>query len=286
MEKDSLAKDSSGIHKGRLTGVVVAASVLYPTTLAGLYIMWYSGYPQTSFHFFNDNKEWMQMDKVGHMTTAYYLARVSHGLFRWTGLPKNKSIWISGGMAFGYESIIEILDGFSAGWGASSGDLIANFSGTAFFMSQQFAWDEQRFMLKYSFHPSKYAKYRPDLLGHSLIEQMNKDYNGISFWLSGNIHSFLPEDSKFPRWLNIAVGYGAGGMTGAFTNTSTYKGNPIPSFERYRKFMLSVDIDLTKIRTKSNLLKILFNAFGFIKIPAPAIEYNTLGEFKFHPFYF
>src|SRR6188472_3997050 len=33
---------------------------------------WYSGFPRSSFHFFNDNNEWNQMDKAGHMWTNYH----------------------------------------------------------------------------------------------------------------------------------------------------------------------------------------------------------------------
>ena len=115
---------------------------------------------------------------------------------------------------------------------------------------------------------------------------MIKDYNGHSYWISGNISSFLPEGSKFPKWLNIAVGYGAEGMTGAFNNSLDQNGQPIPQFSRYRKFFLSVDIDLTRIPTKSKVLKGIFTVLSFIKIPAPALEYNTLGQLKFYPFYF
>jgi hypothetical protein len=47
-----------------------------------------------------------------------------------------------------------------------------------------------------------------------------------------------------------------------------------------------MDVDLTRIPTRSKALKTLFTIFSFIKIPFPAVEYNTLGQFKFHPFYF
>ena len=154
------------------------------------------------------------------------------------------------------------------------------------FVGQQLGWHEQRFSLKYSFHQTQYAQYRPDLLGDNLLQNTLKDYNGITFWVSGNISSFLPETSKFPKWLNIAAGYGAEGMTGAFDNSTQNNGQPIPQFTRYRKFFLSLDVDLTRIPTKSKVLKGIFTVLNFIKIPAPAIEYNTLGQFKVWGFYY
>jgi hypothetical protein len=115
---------------------------------------------------------------------------------------------------------------------------------------------------------------------------MLKDYNGQSYWISGNISSFLPKGARFPKWLNIAVGYGAEGMTSATNNPADKAGAATPEFDRYRKFYLSIDVDLTRIPTKSAFLRGLFTVLSFIKLPAPALEYNTLGQFKFYPIYF
>jgi hypothetical protein len=153
-------------------------------------------------------------------------------------------------------------------------------------VGQQLGWKEQRLVLKYSFHPTQYAQYRTDLLGDNLIQKMLKDYNGQTCWLSGNISAFLPKTTKFPKWINIAFGYGAEGMTGAVTNPDSVNHQAIPHFDRYRQFYLSMDVDLTRIPTRSKALKAIFTIFSFIKIPFPAVEYNTLGQFKFHPFYF
>ena len=282
----SINPDTSGIRAGRLTGVLAAQGALYVASLAGLYFAWYKDYPQSSFHLFNDNGEWMQVDKCGHAITSYYISRIGYSTYRWSGVNEKSSAWYGGLLGFVYMLNIEILDGFSSEWGFSLGDFTANTLGSMIFIGQQLAWHEQRFSLKYSFHQTKYAQYRPDLMGDNLIQNMIKDYNGHSYWISGNISSFLPEESKFPRWLNVAVGYGAEGMTGAFNNSSDQNGQPIPQFPRYRKFFLSVDIDLTRIRTKSKVLKGIFTVLSFIKIPAPALEYNTLGQFKAHAFYY
>ena len=279
----SLRTDTSAVHKGRLIGVLSVQGALYIGSLSGLYFLWYQNYPQSGFHFFNDDNEWLQMDKCGHATTSYYISMIGNWSYRWVGLNRKQSAWFGGLLAEAYMLNIEILDGFSAEWGFSVGDFTANTLGAAMFVSQQLIWDEQRFRLKFSFHQTSNALYRPDLLGANLIQQMLKDYNGQSYWLSGNISTFLPKTSRFPKWLNIAFGYGAGGMTGAVVNSS---GQSIPPEQRYRRFMLSVDVDLTRIPTRSKFLKGVFTVLSFIKIPAPAIEYNTLGNFRFYPIYY
>lgn len=280
------APDSTTLNNKRLAGVLIAQGVIYTGSLAGLYFLWYADYPQSSFHFFNDSGEWMQVDKAGHMTAGYLISNLAYASYRWAGMERKKAIWYGGLLSFAYMTNIEILDGFSAEWGFSAGDFIANTAGCFLFVGQQLLWDEQRFRIKYSFHPTKYADYRPDLLGENFIQQMFKDYNGQTYWLSGNISSFLPKTSRFPRWLNVAVGYGAEGMTGAFTNPGESGGNPIPSFERYRQFYLTLDVDLSRIRTKSKTLHTILSVVNILKIPLPTLEFNTKGQVLFHPIYF
>ncbi len=278
--------DTTAIRKGRLAGVLAAQGALYVASFTGLYFAWYRNYPQSSFHLFDDSDEWMQVDKCGHAAATYYISRIGYFTYRWSGLTEHQAAWYGGLLGFAYMLNLEILDGFSSEWGFSVGDLTANTLGSMMFIGQQLAWHEQRFSLKYSFHQTPYAQYRADLLGDNLVQNMLKDYNGHSYWISGNISAFLASGSKFPKWLNLSVGYGAEGMTGSFNNTINQNGQPIPAFPRCRQFFLSLDVDLTRIPTKSKVLKGIFNVLSFIKIPAPALEYNTLGEFKFHGLYY
>jgi hypothetical protein len=274
------------LHRGRLAAVLSAEGALYFGSLGGLYFAWYNNYPQSSFHLFNDNNEWLEMDKLGHATTAYYISMIGYNSYRWAGLSPKRATVYGSLLSMAYLLNIEILDGFSSQWGFSLGDFSANTAGCLLFMGQQLGWKEQRFVLKYSFHPTKYAAYRQDLLGDNLIQNMVKDYNGHTYWLSGNIASFLPKTSKFPKWINVAFGYGAEGMLGASSNPDSLNHQALPHYDRTRQFYLSMDVDLTRIPTRSKALKAIFTIFSFIKIPFPAVEYNSLGQFKFHPFYF
>lgn len=281
---DSINQNDS-INKPLLINTSVALGTILVLTQTGLYFAWYADYPQSSFHFINDNNEWLLMDKMGHFTSAYYITNIGSSLYAQTGISMNKSAVIGGLLSLTYLTTVEIFDGFSAGWGASAGDLIANTAGVGLFMSQQLLWKEQRIGLKWSYHPTDFPSFRPDLLGKNGIQRALKDYNGQTYWLTGNIKSFLNKDSKIPGWLNIALGYGATGMTGAVSNPQYVDGIPIPPFERYNQFYLSPDIDLTKLHVQNKYLKILLKAVSFIKIPMPALEFNKKGV-KFHPIYF
>ncbi len=266
----------AGLNKKRLGLVIGTEAALYGSSLVGLNQLWYKDYPRSSFHFFNDNNEWLQMDKVGHLTTSYYVGRVGVGLLKWTGVSRKKAIWYGGMLGSVYQSTIEILDGYSSEWGFSPGDLAANTAGSFLCIGQELAWDEQRIVLKYSFRQSEFAKYRPNVLGKNLQENLLKDYNGQTYWLSVNPSAFMRDETKFPKWLNIAIGYGANGMTGGSFNPPYFDASMHQTyFKRYRQYYLSLDVDLTRIKTKSKFLKTVFYSIGYIKIPAPSVEFSN-----------
>ncbi len=279
----SFWQKSDTLNKKRRNTVYITEASATVLTLVGLNQLWYADYPRTSFQTFNDNSEWLQMDKIGHTLTAYHVGRLGMEALDWAGESKKNQLLYGATLGFTFLTAVEILDGFSEEWGFSTGDFIANAAGTGLLIGQELLWDEQRINLKYSFHTTKYAEMRPDVLGSSFLEQTIKDYNGQTYWLSANLWSFNKE-SKIPKWFNIAFGYGADGML--YGNEDTVPDPNLPEQQRYRQFYLSLDIDLTKIKTSSKLLKTVFSAINFIKIPAPTLEYNTNNKLKFHFIYF
>ena len=282
---DTTGFQSDTLNRKKLALVTVTGASVYAVSIAGLYGLWYKDYPQSSFHTFNDNKEWLQMDKCAHVTASYYIGRIGYSALRWSGVKEKKAIWYGGMTGLVYLAAIETMDGFSKEWGASPGDLLANTLGTALFISQQLAWREQKFVMKYSFHSSPYAHYNPDQLGNTTLQHIVKDYNGQTYWISANIRSLGLQKTRFPKWLNVAAGYGAEGMTGGPGNPGIINGISVPFSERYRQIYLAADIDLSRIPVKSKTLKLILNTIGFIKIPMPTLEFNKNGV-KFHPLYF
>ncbi len=270
-------------NKKRVKMVTAANVIGYGATMAGLYSAWYSKYPQSKFHFFNDNREWLQVDKVGHMFSAYIESYGSMEMWRWTGISRKKQIWIGGLSGVAYQTVIETLDGFSTEWGWSWGDFAANVAGSGLLISQELAWNEQRVRIKFSFHKKDYGS--PDLInrantiyGKSESERFLKDYNGQTYWLSANLKSFLPK-TNMPPWLNVAFGYGAEGMFGAEENVGRDKSGQVifdrQDIKRYRQWYIAPDIDFTRIRTKSKLLKVTFGVLNAFKFPTPSLELSN-----------
>jgi hypothetical protein len=266
--------DTLDIKKRRT--LIIGESSAYVVSMVGLNQLWYANYPKSNFHTINDNNEWLQMDKMGHAMTSYYIGKLGMELVSWTGDSKKNQLLYGAGLGFTFLTTIEIFDGYSKEWGFSTGDIIANASGTTLLVGQELLWKEQRIQYKYSFHQTRFANQNTALLGSNLIEQTLKDYNGQTYWLSANLWSFSKE-SKIPKWLNVAVGYGAENMISGYAQEND---------NRYRQFYLSLDLDLTKIKTKSKFLNSIFKTLNFIKIPAPTLSYSKEKQFKFHYLYF
>ena len=295
---ENVTLDKSGFqtyphNKNRIKLVTIANAVGYGGTMVGLYSAWYSNYPQSSFHFFDDNNEWKQVDKIGHGYSAYIESYGSTEMWRWAGLNRRKAAVIGSLSALAYQTIIETLDGFSSEWGWSWGDMSANVFGSGLFLGQELAWGEQRIKYKFSFHRKDYGNTnlnrRADFLyGSSLQERMIKDYNGQTYWLSANLKSFFPK-SNLPPWLSVAFGYGGEGLFGAVENYGKDgEGNAFDrrDIPRYRQYYISPDIDLTKIKTKSKFLKLTLGVLNALKFPMPSLEYNSQGKFAFHLLHF
>ncbi len=271
----------------RLPWVAGITSAGFAGSLIVLNEAWYKEQGRSSFHVFNDSKEWLQVDKVGHGWSAYNAARATGSLWRWAGLSQKKAAWMGGISSFAYMTGIEVLDGFAEKWGWSWSDVAANSFGVGLYLAQEIGWKEQRIQFKFSFHRNRYdeamlEERADDLFGAGFAERMLKDYNAQTYWLSANIRSFFPE-SAWPAWLNLSLGYGATGMFGGFENSWMDEGGqPIVrnDIRRTRQFYFSPDIDFTRIPTNSKFLRTVFSMLNAFKFPAPALMLDSRGKWK------
>lgn len=277
-----VSPDSSEvIDKKKLAIALSGIGTAYAITWIGLNEAWYKNAGKTNFHFFDDSKQWNQIDKLGHVYNAYQVSRIGKEVFAWTGMnPKKSAIWGSV-LSQALMIPIELLDGYSPEFGFSWSDVGANLAGATLFLTQELLWEKQKIKLKMSFHPTPYAELRPEVLGDGFAQQLLKDYNGHTFWLSCDVHGLSDKTKFWPRWLNPAFGYGAEGMVYG----RDYE-NELNGFRSYRQFYFSIDPDLSYIHTRRKGIRVLLFFVDMIKLPAPALEYNTLNKWVFHWFYF
>jgi hypothetical protein len=264
--------------------LALAATGLGLTYSTGLYYLsktWYSEPAKSGFHFFNDNRQWKQMDKAGHFWGAFHEGRLGIDALKAARIPEKKAIWYGGLLGFVLQAPVEWLDGYAAGYGASAGDLGANALGALALISQELAWGEVRIRPAFSFHRTRLAPLRPRVLGDRLPEEILKDYNGQTYWLSVEVASFLPAPGRYPRWLNLAFGYGAEDMVYGSPGDNRQAG-----YHAYRQYYLALDVNFRYLRPRSKFLKGALWILDMVHLPAPAVEYNRRQGLRLHPIYF
>ena len=276
LQASKLFEPSDSLKKNRVWGM---SSVAFSGSGLTIYLLsqqWYSKDKPVPFHWFNDEGDWLYMDKLGHGLTSYYGGLYGYTALRWTGIRKNKALLLGGVYGFSFLLTTEIMDGYSSGWGASPSDLVANGLGSLLFMGQEFLLGKQAIVPKFSYWPTNFAKYRPDILGSTHWNRWLKDYNGQTYWFSINPSALGLESFLFPKWLSVSLGYGADGMLGGkFNPRENEEGDFLPYFDRKSEFFLSLDINWSSIRTKSHFLNTVIRGLSFVKMPFPALRlYN------------
>jgi hypothetical protein len=214
---------------------------------------------RTSFHFREDLKYGLSVDKLGHVYGATAMAFVFRKALQWANLSEAASLWWGSGSALLYQTYVEVEDGFSE-WGFDRVDFASDVIGSFYPVAQHYSPFLKTFNLKFSYHPSELLN-NPGGIGfqgqkHIIFD----DYEGQTIWLSASVHSLLPRplDEFWPRWLCLALGYGARDVAGP---------------EPFPVLILSFDYDMTKIvPDDTSLLKTLGEALNFFHFPAPAVR--------------
>jgi uncharacterized protein YfiM (DUF2279 family) len=276
--------DTSVVKKGKLLPIILTESALYAGSMAYLQFIWYKDHQRVPFHYYNDNAGYLQIDKFGHAFGSYLESYTGYHLLRGAGVKKKQALIYGATLGIVLQTPIEIFDGMYEGWGFSWGDMIANTTGSALVVGQELLFDEQIVKMKFSFWQSPYAKQANGYLGENFLQSLFYDYNGHTYWLSMPMNKVMLKN-KLPDWASIAIGYSANGMFGEFENKTYYRGVDIPQTARERQFILSLDIDWTKVKTDSKVLKKLLKGMFFVKLPFPAIEISSGGKIKGHLLY-
>ena len=78
--------DTAKINPKRFLITNSAIGSIAVSSIIGLQQLWYSNDEDASFHFFDDSKNWLQMDKYGHTMSSYELTRLMNQAYSWSCL--------------------------------------------------------------------------------------------------------------------------------------------------------------------------------------------------------
>ncbi|WP_340169218.1 hypothetical protein [Lacinutrix sp.] len=90
-QHNNVLKPSDTLNSKRRNTVVITQSAVGGLTLLALNQLWYADYQRLKFHTIDDNSEWLQMDKLGHVFSAYQLGKLGAQSLRWSGVSEKIS---------------------------------------------------------------------------------------------------------------------------------------------------------------------------------------------------
>lgn len=245
----------------------------------GFSVFWYTDFGRFTFR--DDLHQWRGMDKLGHVMSAYQVARSNRVLCDLAGMEDRKAKnWSAISTTIFYTGI-EVLDGFSNDYGFSWSDFAANAAGIGL-ASLPLKYQE-RFSLKFSYSKTKYPEFRPEILGEGKVERVFKDYNGQTYWLS----FWQPKGQHWYDFIGLSVGYGANGMYGGSFNPDTNAvGVRLPSEFRARQLYLTLDFNLEGLAPNHPKWQKWLRLLDFIKVPLPGLVWEEQKGIRFLPIAF
>lgn len=263
------------------THIQTVPAILTGTAVAGIVTgihfyqqdAWWSD-RRTDFHFQIDWGYAAQADKFGHFFAGYFASYIGYEALVASGLSRESASWLGPFLAMGFQTYVEIEDGFSP-FGFDPTDQVGNMLGPIIFSAQSYLPALQHFKFKWSYFPD-YSTL-PDGIenGHNTI--VIDDYNGQAVWLSLKMGTILPESFGWPKWLRLAVGYGAYDVDRWKVND---KGERTEYLLAGRRILFSLDYDLPELLPNlGSFGNWLVQTADYLHLPAPAIQ--VVPEFKF-----
>ncbi|MCH7761364.1 hypothetical protein IIA15_08230, partial [candidate division TA06 bacterium] len=187
-------------------------------------------------------------------------------LFRWSGFSPKDARWGGVSTSLLHQIIfVEVQDGFSH-WGFSLSDAAADIVGAFYPLLQDRSSLINHFNWKWSYHPSTHGwqdYFNMRTLVKDLYENaFHMDYNGMTFWLSADLHPLLPQSIKpyWPNFLNLALGY------------STEEMDIHKNGSGYSELFLALDYDLRKLPGEGRFWKGVKEVLNILHFPAPTLR--------------
>ena len=219
---------------------------------------------------FNVKEDWdyaCQLDKIGHGYAAMVISRTITEAYTYSGVERGTSLLIGTLCGLSWQTYLEIMDGFGLTWGFSPSDFISDVIGATYPVAQEYFKPLRNFNFKFSYYPTPFLTTGVEQHG-TLVKKANftEDYAGQVYWLSVNIHEYLPKKMQqyWPDWLTIAVGYSLFNWDGEL-ETLGYRVTD-------RELWLSFDYNLEKLPGDTKFINFLKKFFNQFHLPAPAVR--------------
>ncbi|MBM4167115.1 MAG: DUF2279 domain-containing protein [Ignavibacteria bacterium] len=231
----------------------------YLGTMATIHIYelnaWWKNY-RKPFHFREDLKYGLNVDKIGHVWGGNILTFVSAKSLEWSGMNEQSSLYYGAVSGSVFQLFVEFQDGFSL-WGFDRVDAAADIVGAWYPVLQYHVPFFQSMNFKASYYPRKLNE-AGNISGqkHIIID----DYEGQTFWLSLNTTKLFPlQKNIFPSFFSLAIGY-------------SVRGTESPD-KQYPVALVGLDFDFKEIIPQDNWTgRAVAQLLNFYRFPLPALQ--------------
>lgn len=264
----------AAILGGTLTGIFIVQHALQQNTI------WKETGP---FNILEDGQWSYYLDKGGHFYGTYMPSYLLSECLISSGFSWDMSVILGSVLGLCYTGYVEVLDGYSTGFGFSPSDFGADVLGAGFFLAQHYVPFLQNFTPKFMY-------VKPSWLGElnrKPHDSFIDDYSSQTFWMSVNVHNLLPSDLKkyWPKWLELNFGYAVYSLCDP-TSYKDFGCDPSRSYpiSNYgwgnRKFLISLDYNLIQaIPDTWNFPNWLRQGLNNFKLPSPTLEIGEITKF-------
>ncbi len=265
----TLAGGSCPLNPSQVTAVRAGVGTAFVGGNAYLYHYfkkaWWSGTRAPHFFFHADwDQQFRDQDKFGHMIGGYHLARIGYAGLREACVGEKKAIWWSAAYAAAFQLQIEIFDGQFKKYGFSYADMIANTTGQAFAVMQEFHPRLRVIKPTFSYHKTRaLANTEAGLFPSELRPSL--DYSGQTYWFSTDVNELLPDDAK-PFWPSF-IRLSAGHSVTDWINPETGEAQ-----RAKRRIILTLDFDPEKLPGNAPWWRSVKHTLSYYHFPAPALE--------------
>ncbi|HYM20477.1 MAG TPA: hypothetical protein VEW28_05670 [Candidatus Kapabacteria bacterium] len=235
--------------EGTYLGVLVALHIYQENTF------WRQS---TSFRVRDNWDESLGANYGGHFVAGYFVSYISTEFLLASGVSTKLAPIYGSLMGLGYQTYVEVLDGYGIDFELSPYETYAQTLGVVYYLASQYSPLLQNFIPKFNYYPSAWYHQLPKNGSQTPID----DYSAWNFWMSVNIPNLTGGALKpvWPDWLHLAVGYGARNL-----------GDPGES----RIVTLALDYDLVKLLPDGSPTWNWFKqTLNFFKFPSPTIEWR------------
>ena len=220
-----------------------------------------------SFRIRNNFDESLSANYGGHFSGGYFVSYLSEQAFLASGVSYKLAPLYGGLAGLGYQTYVEILDGYGSDFSFSPYEAYAQTLGVIYFVASQYCRTLQDLSPKFNYYPSTWFGGEPKAGSQTPID----DYSAWNFWISADMKDLTQWDF-WPTWLNLAAGYGARNL-----------GDP----GECRVITLALNYDLVKILPDGSPgWDWTRQTLNFLKLPAPSLEWRVSRSGRSEGIYF